>query len=572
MQSKVDYMTLNAPSPVLGPTYSLAWPTHTLFDRRGAFVGFAMPQAPSGSVQLYEVSTLKLSPRLPPIWRKFDRSHKDALMLRAKICANVAIAIHRVHESGQYCLGDLKPQNILLSSDGRVCVVDLDSLQIIRNGKVIYPAHLFTPEYSPPEAKSHVHGTPVPIQWDLFALAVCLYEILVGVHPYAATARAQGSAADTLQGKIAQHLFVHGPNASLLSSIPPPHALFKKLPVVVQQLFQEAFAMPVRAIARPSAEQWYQVFSQYIANGGFAIGSASNLRTGPVGSPVVRTGPTNTPQQRTGSPLRLPLGRRNRVLAILFLAVGAFSLALFLTNRDRPGERAEAERQVAISPDLDAAAGSRTDVGHPVGSALPVDQMDNATQEQARTEDPAPVHYPDARTAELPAGDIHYYKDNNGDGIGGTESITLPSGNEPPPDFVPSTGDLHDTEKLKVTVLESPGYMTPAKCPGARDPVINIQVVTPSGEPVKNRSVVLGLTTPVSWIASPKPTIEPSGAYSVRTDEAGRVSFRLRPPSDLGGKTQLDFKVAVNGATPRMSVTQSIHIPICPNCQPCGTK
>lgn len=298
LRNKVEHMTLNPPKALLGGTYSLAWPTHSLFTRQGAFVGFAMPKAPLGSVQLYEVSTLKLSQKLPQSWRKFDRGASDAVTIRAKVCANLAIAIHRIHESGQYCLGDLKPQNILLSPDGKTCVVDLDSLQISRNGRVVFPAHLVTPEYSPPEAKAHSPGEAISVQWDLFSLAVCLYEILIGVHPYAASARAQGIAADTLQGKIAQHLFVHGPNASLLSSIPAPHALFTRLPRPIQQLFIEAFAIPVRSIARPSAERWFEELSKSIASDGFKSIRPPNQGSSPAKSTAGNRGvPTSRPAQ-----------------------------------------------------------------------------------------------------------------------------------------------------------------------------------------------------------------------------------------------------------------------------------
>ncbi len=587
LQDKVKYMTLNPPKTLLGPTYSLAWPTHSLFAQNGSFIGFAMPQAPMGAVQLYEVSTMKLSPKLPQKWHKFDRKAIGALELRAKICANLAIAIHSVHETGQYCLGDLKPQNILLSSDGRTCVVDLDSLQISQNGQIVFPSHLVTPEYSPPEARTHKPREAIPVQWDLFSLAVCLYEVLIGVHPYAATARAQAVAADTLQGKIAQHLFVHGPNALLLSSVPPPHALFMQLPHPVQQLFHEAFAIPVRSVVRPTAERWYEVLSKCIQQGDFSPArprsAHGNLRPGNQGGRTARTTNTRAPNQRTTPAPRPTLGRRAGSL-VVGLVIVAFAFYLgYRTNQERldkgdknySGTQAlEQEHPTNGTVAMDTGeAGALNEVDQ---NAYPADEPEKAAP-LVRTNEPSvstnEVYASGPRTEPDPVSSQRYlYKDFNGDGIGGSESIVVSSGDKPPPNYVETSGDDWDSKKLRINILHRPPYLIPRSCDGGGAQVVRVQVTSPGGRPVGNCVVTLGLATPLSWITHPRPRRGSSGAYETVTGDDGSVALHVSPPSTQPDKASVTLSFAVNGASPQMSTTETITLPVCSRCSNCGTQ
>lgn len=573
LQRKVEYMSLNPPGTLTGPTYSLAWPTHTLFTRNGAFAGFAMPQAPLGAVQLYEVSTLKLSRKLPSTWKKFDRAGTESLTIRAKVCANIAIAIHQIHESGKYCLGDMKPQNILLSPDGRTCVVDLDSLQISHNGQVLFPAHLVTPEYSPPEARTHRHGQVLPVQWDLFSLAVCLYEVLVGVHPYAASARAQGIAAETLQGKIAQHLFVHGSNASLLSSIPAPHALFKSLPAPVQQLFQEAFAIPVRSIARPTAERWFEVLSRCIASNSFR----------PIGPPIQ---PTPTGKPPGGNPRVQPPGPIPptppptpvpypwlRIMQFGLAGVAVILLILFFTGRSNEESPQVPANTVTDRRTPRTPTDSGTEV-NPVQSTAPVPPMVVVPEQQptqaatSTVYDAIPTSPPNGGPAP-PRNVVIYYLDKNGDGVGGTESVEVPTGKQPPPYYVAARGDDRDGEKLQLRFLQKPEFFKPSNCPLSEPTQVRIQVLSPNGSPVPDCTVTLGMDTPSAWISSPKLAVESTGVSSVRTGSDGTVTLRFEPPESFAGKPAVKLAFGVRGASAKISATLKATVPLCPTCTPC---
>jgi DNA-binding helix-hairpin-helix protein with protein kinase domain len=186
---KLRFMIKNKPDSVGNDNdISICWPVDLIFIQSG-FVGFLMPLAFNDSIQLYELCTPKLKKNLSAIWhQKFDRSHDESVKNRIKLCINLAIAIFNIHKVGNYVLVDMKPQNILITADGKVSIVDLDSIQIANKTQVIHNGHVATPEYTPPEgAKLNPSTDYIPETWDRFSLAVIYYELLFGVHPFVST-------------------------------------------------------------------------------------------------------------------------------------------------------------------------------------------------------------------------------------------------------------------------------------------------------------------------------------------------------------------------------------------------
>ncbi len=119
----------------------------------------------------------------------------------------VAAALDFVHGRG-LAHGDVKPGNILLPpGDGATLLADLGVAQLLPRGNSLLKAatgrYYGTPEYLSPE---QVHGLPLDGRTDSYALAVILYEALVGRPPF----RAEGTA-DTPRTVAARH-----------STAPPP--------------------------------------------------------------------------------------------------------------------------------------------------------------------------------------------------------------------------------------------------------------------------------------------------------------------------------------------------------------
>jgi len=237
-------------------------------NKSNRFAGFIMPLAFNGSNQLYELCIPKTK-KLPSTWiSKYDRCSSKGIESRLKLCVNIAAAINFIHSAGKYVLVDLKPQNILVTIDGKISVIDLDSTQIAVNNQVLYSAQVATPEYVPVEG-NHLNPARdlIPESWDRFSLAVVFYEILFGLHPYAASYQGQYQNSNTVADSIRCGLFVHGSKKSYVYRKPPLHDNFNRIPSSLQNLFIKAFdAGHNNPSLRPKAEEWGRIIYSEVGN------------------------------------------------------------------------------------------------------------------------------------------------------------------------------------------------------------------------------------------------------------------------------------------------------------------
>lgn len=242
----------------------IIWVQQLLHDQDGQFVGFLMPRATGEKLEI--LTAPKLPKHLGPEWERLRLGNLQALRLRLKICYNIAVAVHLLHATNRYVLVDLKPDNILIKSNGQVSIVDTDSVEIIEGEKTLFAATVATPEYTPSE---YYRGTQpgkarIDTSWDNFSLAIIFYRLLFGIHPFAATAGAPYEQLTSLGDKIQAGLFVH--NASHQDQfpvIPPPHQLFHQQDPSLQALFKQAFIQGhEQPQARPLAATWAKVIAE----------------------------------------------------------------------------------------------------------------------------------------------------------------------------------------------------------------------------------------------------------------------------------------------------------------------
>jgi serine/threonine-protein kinase len=104
---------------------------------------------------------------------------KDAVRLASRMCE----ALAHMHEHG-FVHRDLKPQNVMICSDGTIRVLDFGIAKITGRRFSLFgftPAK-GTPEYMAPE---HVSGKHEDKRTDIYSLGAMLYEMVAGAIPFA---------------------------------------------------------------------------------------------------------------------------------------------------------------------------------------------------------------------------------------------------------------------------------------------------------------------------------------------------------------------------------------------------
>ena len=270
-EERIKYMVENPPSVIRGDHFMIGWPVDYVTDRSRRFLGFVMPLGFKGSKELVVLTSTRLSNKLGDGWRKrYDRAlGKQALLSRLKLICNISIPIHILHSTGKYVLKDFKPQNILVTEDGNVTIVDMDSVQIAQGNKLLFPGTAATPEYIPPEYYKFKIGQKsdhlIHKSWDMFAVGVVYYQLLFGLHPYTVTPRLQQKdGANDISVNISSDLFPFGKNAQQVLVRPKPHDKFNVLPQNLKELFIHTFTEDIGN--RPDAETWGRLVHKIVVD------------------------------------------------------------------------------------------------------------------------------------------------------------------------------------------------------------------------------------------------------------------------------------------------------------------
>ena len=281
MHKKIEYMVAHPPQIIRDTSFRICWPIALAYNTKKEFVGYMMPLAfPKGHdltiLSVYRnkpLSQLKRFKDKVEWHNKYELDTSEGIINRVKMLCNIAIALHTIHSTGRYVLVDLKPENIDATGAGKVSIMDTDSIQISENGKILYPATAFTPEYFAPEGKELKRlNRPFTLQCDYFAAAICFYQILTGTHPYSGTVlKSPYDNCTEIADCISNGLFAFGEKQKYID-LPSAFNLqqnFYNLPSTIQGLFKRAFGS--QASKRPTMEEWGRTFHEII-RGGIKVG------------------------------------------------------------------------------------------------------------------------------------------------------------------------------------------------------------------------------------------------------------------------------------------------------------
>lgn len=312
MHKKIEYMVTHPPQIIRDTSFRICWPIALAYNTKKEFVGYMMPLAfPKGHdltiLSVYRSKPLSQLKRFKDKveWHnKYELDTSEGIINRVKMLCNIAIALHTIHSTGRYVLVDLKPENIDATGAGKVSIMDTDSIQISENGKILYPATAFTPEYFAPEGKELKRlNRPFTLQCDYFAAAICFYQILTGTHPYSGTVlKSPYDNCTEIADCISNGLFAFGEKQKYID-LPSAFNLqqnFYNLPSTIQGLFKRAFGS--QASKRPTMEEWGRTFHEII-RGGIKVGP-SVVKRDTAGIPLKITNVTFSDEDYEGNEIR----------------------------------------------------------------------------------------------------------------------------------------------------------------------------------------------------------------------------------------------------------------------------
>lgn len=267
-EAKLKHMCQNQPIPLESENYRICWPKDLIYEN-GNFIGYVMPKAFDSSILPYHLCQLEIPKKLGAVWNNtFDRNSTTGAIARLKLCTNMVAVIARVLSTGTYVLVDLKPQNILVTNSGKVSLIDLDSVQISKDNKIIFKAPVSTPEYTPPEAKKLLKlNVPISQDWDVFSVGVLVYEIMCGIHPYAGTLKPPLDNVSTINEKIEKNLTYIIKGELIYSKLPPPHQTFNNFSSNFKNVFKKIFAeYTIGTSSRPNLEKFGVILFEEVTN------------------------------------------------------------------------------------------------------------------------------------------------------------------------------------------------------------------------------------------------------------------------------------------------------------------
>jgi hypothetical protein len=229
----------------------IAWPTSSLHDRSGRFVGFLMPAVDVQATNELEVILQEKQARAAHL--------PTGLGAKVTLAANLSAVVAALHARGHYIV-DLKPVNLRFHrSSLHMALLDCDGFSIQGNGER-FPAPQFTPDYLAPEfQRSGItpHGEQAQ---DRFALAVVIFQLLnFGIHPFTGRPSASNVPTD-IPGRIAGRWYAYGVRANA-GIAPSPVSGHARMPSDLRAMFDRAFE--TNGLMRPAPGEWQALLESY---------------------------------------------------------------------------------------------------------------------------------------------------------------------------------------------------------------------------------------------------------------------------------------------------------------------
>lgn len=237
-------------------------PEERIYLENGKFVGYIMPHV-SSQFKIYDV--MRDSQERAKYFPELD--YRGLIV----IAYNLAEIIHVLHKHN-VVVGDMNLGNIIVNTDGTVCLIDADSFDIKdqKTGEH-FPCSVGTPELLPPELQlaGKVKGLFTK-ESDYFSLAIIIFRLLMNnADPFGGISFDDETSVLWVE---ANNPIVNGecpyvrtiPGTEIPSWVPN----FQMLPDRIRELFSRVFCYTKDNYHeciknRPTAEEWMEALMEY---------------------------------------------------------------------------------------------------------------------------------------------------------------------------------------------------------------------------------------------------------------------------------------------------------------------
>ncbi len=277
---RIDYMMAHSPQTLYSTTSRICWPMYPVIDENDTCLGYLTQYRFDNSVALDKLIATKQT--TPKEWHKFLPNNSDSFYLILTFCAHISQALGYIADLNHYAFG---PSHIMLTNEGQVSLINFETILV---DKIEGYNSRYLTGYLPPEsAYKDIQYDTSNKSWGRFTLAVMLYQLLFGVHPYAATFKHPHHQLYTIDDKVNKGLFVQGEGKKYVSTLPKEHEGFNKLDHRLKTLFYLAFDNE-SYLNRPSANDWAQTLLDIISN------HSQGFKDTALALPIANTTPTSS--------------------------------------------------------------------------------------------------------------------------------------------------------------------------------------------------------------------------------------------------------------------------------------
>lgn len=299
--TKLRHLLRNPVEPELGATWQITWPQR-LVQENGVTVGYTMPLLDSGAswepiVEYYNRRAAQTTEQ--------EQGRELRVDDRVRMATNLALGFRAVHAAG-YVIGDVNEKNVEVNRQNDIAMVDCDSYGFTdaETGRT-FANHMGRAEFQAPEAQDDY--TNRTQNHDRFGLAVIIFHLLTGFHPYTVV-----NQPDHPQPGDRIRAWLFPPSNRTMVEAPAQYdEAWGALTDGQKALFERCFDWRYQGQARPSPEEWLEALQEIPAEAAPTPTMPSQQPTPQPARPVYPT-PTVTPRpqpthrQRSPAPAQAP--------------------------------------------------------------------------------------------------------------------------------------------------------------------------------------------------------------------------------------------------------------------------